>query len=141
MSIAIYPGSFNPFHDGHKSIIKKATKLFDLIYVIVTINPDKSIENNFELNKKNIEKYFSNNNKVVVLINRTKLTGVLAQELGANFLIRSSRSQLDFDYELNLANANNFINKNLETIIFFPKYDHKNVSSTVIRHKKIMKID
>lgn len=141
MKIAIYPGSFNPFHKGHISIIEKALKLFDFIYVVVTINPDKDNSNNFELNKKNIEFHFANNDKVIVLSNESKLTANLALELGASFLIRSSRSNIDFEYELNLANANNFINNNLETIIIFPSYDYKNVSSTILRHKKFMKID
>jgi pantetheine-phosphate adenylyltransferase len=137
MKIAIYPGSFNPFHEGHKSIVEKALKLFDLIYVVITKNPDKIAVNNFELNKEIIQKYFDSK-KVIVIINDNQLTGVLANELGSFFLIRSSRSNLDFEYELNLANANNFINNNLETIFLFPKYDHRDVSSTIIRHKKAM---
>lgn len=39
---AIYPGSFDPIHKGHINIIKKAVKLFDYVYVIVSINPDKN---------------------------------------------------------------------------------------------------
>ncbi|MGL6125293.1 MAG: pantetheine-phosphate adenylyltransferase [Metamycoplasmataceae bacterium] len=136
MKIAIYPGSFNPFHKGHLSIVNKALKIFDFVYIIVTLNPDKKNPNNLEYNKEIIEEYFKNNERVIVLINKSKLTGTLALELGAQFLIRSSRYNLDFEYELNLANSNNFINNNLETIIFFPDYDHKHVSSTVIRHKK-----
>ncbi len=141
MKIAIYPGSFNPLHEGHISIIKKALKLFDLIYIVVTLNPDKAIENDFEANKKNIQNIFKDNNQVVILINKTKLTATLASELGAGFLIRSSRTKIDFDYELNLANTNNFVNNNLETILFFPEYHYKNISSTLIRHKKLLKIN
>ena len=139
MKIAIYPGSFNSFHEGHKSIIEKALTIFELIYVVVTKNPDKTTVNNFKANKEIIENHFKNNNKVIVLINDSQLTGILANELGATFLIRSSRSNQDFEYELNLANANHFINNNLETIFFFSEYDHRNISSTVIRHKKAMK--
>lgn len=141
MKIAIYPGSFNPFHDGHISIIKKSLKLFDLVYVIVTKNPDKLVDNNFLVNKKKIECIYKNNNKVIVLINKSKLTSDLAKELNAKFIVRSSRSNIDFEYELNLANANNFVNNDLETIILFPNYEHKNISSTIIRHKKIMESD
>ncbi|MGL5591061.1 MAG: pantetheine-phosphate adenylyltransferase [Metamycoplasmataceae bacterium] len=141
MRIAIYPGSFNPFHKGHFSIIKKALKIFDLIYVVVTLNPDKEIANDLLLNARTIKKHFRNNNKIIVLTNDNKLTATLASELGAEFIIRSSRDNLDFKYELELANANNSINNNLETIIFFPEYNHKDISSTILRHKKKMKID
>lgn len=138
MKIAIYPGSFNPLHKGHISIINKATKLFDLIYIIVTKNPDKTTNNFIDDNKKIIKKYFETNNKIIVIANKDKLTGLLAKELNANFIIRSSRNNIDFEYELNLANANNFINNDLETIILFPDYNYKNVSSTILRHKKSM---
>ncbi len=141
MKIAIYPGSFNPFHEGHISIVKKALKLFDLVYIVVTINPDKKMKNDFELNKQNIQNVFKDKPQVIVLINKTKLTATLAHELGASFLIRSSRSKIDFDYELNLANANNFVNNNLETILFFPEYHYKDISSALIRHKKSLKIN
>ncbi|MGL5205031.1 MAG: pantetheine-phosphate adenylyltransferase [Metamycoplasmataceae bacterium] len=141
MKIAIYPGSFNPFHKGHLSIIKKALKLFDLIYVVVTMNPDKNSPNDLEANSQLIKTHFEDNNKIIVLTNNNKLTAILALELGAKFIIRSSRYNLDFEYELNLANANNAINHNLETIMFFPEYDHKDISSTILRHKKIMNID
>jgi pantetheine-phosphate adenylyltransferase len=139
MKIAIYPGSFNPFHEGHVSIVQKSLNMFDLVYIVVTQNPDKELLNNFELNHKNIQELFKENSKVIVLINKTKLTGTLANELGANFLIRSARTKIDFDYELNLANANNFVNNTLETVILFPTYDYKDISSTLIRHKKLMK--
>jgi pantetheine-phosphate adenylyltransferase len=139
MKIAIYPGSFNPFHKGHESIVEKALDIFDLVYIVVTKNPDKEPENNFAKNSKHIQSIFEGDEKVIVLINEVKFTGDLAKELKANFLIRSARTKIDFDYELNLANANNFINKSLETIILFPSYDHKDVSSTLIRHKKLMK--
>ncbi|MGL4251957.1 MAG: pantetheine-phosphate adenylyltransferase [Metamycoplasmataceae bacterium] len=141
MKIAIYPGSFNPFHKGHFSIINKALKIFDLIYVVVTLNPDKEIANDLLLNARTIKKHFRNNNKIIVLTNDNKLTATLASELGAEFIIRSSRDNLDFKYELELANANNSINNKLETIIFFPEYNHKDISSTILRHKKKMKID
>ncbi|MGL5617847.1 MAG: pantetheine-phosphate adenylyltransferase [Metamycoplasmataceae bacterium] len=141
MKIAIYPGSFNPFHEGHISIINKALKLFDIIYVVVTVNPDKEIINNLELNSQTIKNHFQNNDKVIVLTNDRQLTATLALELGVKFIIRSSRYNLDFEYELELANVNNAINNNLETIMFFPEYNHKDISSTILRHKKKMKID
>ncbi len=134
--IAIYPGSFNPLHKGHISIINKSLKLFDLIYIVVTINPDKNQTNNFFENKVIIENYFKRNKKIIVLVNKNKMTAVLARELDAKFIIRSSRTKIDFEYELNLANANNFINNNLETILLFPSYKYKDVTSTIIRHKK-----
>ncbi|MDK2819305.1 MAG: pantetheine-phosphate adenylyltransferase [Mycoplasmataceae bacterium] len=138
MKIAVYPGSFNPLHKGHISVINKATKLFDLVYIVVTKNPDKTTNNFIDDNKKIIENYFKNNSKIIVIVNKNKLTGLLAKELKANFIVRSSRNNMDFEYEFDLANANNFINNDLETIMLFPDYDFKNVSSTILRHKKSM---
>ncbi|MGL5520061.1 MAG: pantetheine-phosphate adenylyltransferase [Metamycoplasmataceae bacterium] len=134
MKKAIYPGSFNPFHEGHRSIIEKALKLFDVIYIIITFNPDKKEINDFDKNKKIIENIYKNNKKIKVLVNENELTSQLAKKLEANFLIRSFRTELDLNYEVDLAFSNNYLNNDLETILFFPNYKTNKISSTIKRH-------
>ncbi|MGL5521946.1 MAG: pantetheine-phosphate adenylyltransferase [Metamycoplasmataceae bacterium] len=134
MKKAIYPGSFNPFHEGHISVVEKALKLFDFIYIVITFNPDKKEKNDFNKNKKIVENIYKNNKKIKVLVNENELTSQLAKKLEANFLIRSFRTELDLNYEVDLAFSNNYLNNDLETILFFPSYKTNKVSSTIKRH-------
>lgn len=120
MKKAIYPGSFDPLHNGHIAIIKKALKLFDVVYVVVSNNPEKSsqtdINKRFEATK-NALKEFSN---IVVEINNDRTTAEFARQRNVNFLIRSARDNQDFQYELELAAANKYLNNDLETVIIIP---------------------
>ncbi|VEU75465.1 phosphopantetheine adenylyltransferase [Mycoplasmopsis maculosa] len=135
MKSAIYPGSFDPLHKGHIAIIEKALKLFDKIYVIVSVNPDKDNIDNIHyrfLNVKNELKNFSN---VEVILNKDDFIANIAKKLETNFIIRSARNNVDYQYELILAAGNNSINNNLETILILPDYQDIEYSSTLIRHK------
>lgn len=133
--IALFPGSFDPFHKGHESIVQKATELFDKLYVVVTYNPDKDNIERIEKNFEAIKNKYQENDKIVVLKNYFDLTADLAHQLNAKWLVRSARNQTDFNYELKLATANNALNNNLETIIIMPDYENSNISSTQIRQQ------
>lgn len=138
MKKALYPGSFNPFHEGHLNILDKALKLFDEVIVIVSINPDKNnfsnLEERFELVCKKLKQY----KNVKVIKNSNNLIANIAKELDANFLIRSARTTTDYEYELDLAAGNHSLNNDLETILILPDYDKIDYSSTLLRHKKIL---
>ncbi|UVD81929.1 pantetheine-phosphate adenylyltransferase [Mycoplasma iguanae] len=133
---AIFAGSFDPMHQGHVSIIKKASTIFDFIYVIITINPDKDHNDNFDEREKNAEKLLKNFDNVQILVNKNQLTAELARDLDVTHLIRSARNDIDFNYELELAAGNKKINNNLETILIFPDLENINFNSTLLRHKK-----
>ena len=62
MKKAIYAGSFDPFHNGHLDIVKKASKLFDEVYVVIAKNPKK--ERTYDKNEmaKAIQLIFHNEN-------------------------------------------------------------------------------
>ncbi|UUM24907.1 pantetheine-phosphate adenylyltransferase [Mycoplasma sp. 3686d] len=136
--IAIYPGSFDPIHSGHIQILKKALLLFDKVYVIVSVNPDKSnqsdINQRFEHTKQKIAKF----KNVEVLVNANQLTAIFAKKLKAKFIIRSARNIKDFNYEIELAAGNKFLNNELETVLIIPNYKSVKYSSTLIRHRERM---
>ncbi|OYD26818.1 phosphopantetheine adenylyltransferase [Mycoplasma testudineum] len=137
--IAMFPGSFNPFHLGHKEILIKAAKIFDHVYVVVTQNPDKPKQEDILINCENIKNEIKEFDNVSVLVNEHEFTAVFAQKIGANYLIRSARNLQDYNYELELAAGNKMLNKNLETILIFPDYKNITFSSTLERHRKLMK--
>ncbi|MCE6090808.1 pantetheine-phosphate adenylyltransferase [Mycoplasmopsis agalactiae] len=135
MKSAIYPGSFDPMHEGHIDIVKKALKIFDKLFVIVSVNPDKESVSNIDKRFAEAKEKLKEFKNVEVLINKDDLIAEMAKKLGANFLVRSARNNIDFQYELVLAAGHNSMNKDLETILIMPDYDMIEYSSTVIRHK------
>ncbi|EIE42146.1 phosphopantetheine adenylyltransferase [Mycoplasmopsis canis UFG4] len=133
---AIYPGSFNPFHSGHKEVLKKALKIFDEIYILVAQNPDKE-KNDIEQNIKNIKLQINELQNVFIIENhKNKLTANIAKEMNINFLIRSARNNADYSYEFQLASINKSINNKLETILIIPDNQFLKYSSTEIRKIK-----
>ncbi|WP_027332891.1 pantetheine-phosphate adenylyltransferase [Mycoplasmopsis gallinarum] len=137
--VAIYPGSFDPLHKGHISVIQKALKLFDKLIVVVSINPDKDNLINIEERYQTIKNQLASFKNVEVLLNRNQLIGELSKDLNVQFLVRSARNQIDYDYELDLASGHHTINPDLETILIIPDYEMLGVSSTLERHLKSLK--
>ncbi|UUD35052.1 pantetheine-phosphate adenylyltransferase [Mycoplasmopsis caviae] len=134
--VAIYPGSFDPLHKGHISVVEKALKLFDNLIVIVSINPDKDNLENLDIRFNNVKNSLKDYKTVIVVKNENNLIAQIAKDYGANFIVRSARNNLDYNYELVLAAANNSLNKDLETILILPDYENIDYSSTLLRHKQ-----
>ncbi len=129
---AIYPGSFDPFTNGHLDIVKKAVKLFEEVYIFIGINPQKKRSTDAERMKSAIEKTLDElgigNCRVVVC---DGLTAEFAKENGIGYMIRGLRNNLDYNYEENLAEINKLINPELETVYF--RAENVAVSSSMVK--------
>ena len=131
---AIFPGSFDPIHEGHINIIKKASLLFEKLYVIVSINLEKKEQGDIFERTKIVKTICADINPMIeVLTNNNRLTSELAKELGANYIIRGLRNNNDLKYEMELAFANKKLNNNLETIFFIVDYGLTEISSTLLK--------
>jgi len=141
MKKAIYAGSFDPIHQGHIKVLKKALKLFDEVIVIIANNDFKKNQSNIDKRlvevKQSIKKH--NLRNVTCYILNDKYLATWAKENGINFLIRSARNNTDFKYELDLAKLNKEINKKFETILIIPDLKDIEYSSTKFRTFKIDK--
>lgn len=135
--IAIFPGSFDRFHQGHVSVLKKAINIFEIIYVVVSNNEAKK---NSEIKKRyenviNNDFVKNNHNKIKVLINNGLTVDVL-KELNCYFIIRGMRNKKDFHYELNLYDEYKKMYNDFEIIYFLSDNDKRNISSSnLIREK------
>ncbi|MCQ2586348.1 MAG: pantetheine-phosphate adenylyltransferase [Treponema sp.] len=115
---AVFAGSFDPPTYGHLNVIERASKLFDCVDVVISVNPDKRYMFNenerFEMLSEMI-KPFEN----VELHIWDGLIVKYAEQVGAKVLVRGIRTQNDFLYEFDLALMNKALDANIETM-FIP---------------------
>ena len=130
MKIAIYPGSFDPITNGHLAILNRALKIFDKVIMLVAVNPDKksrfSKEERIAMIKEAID------NPKVEVDAYEGLTINYAKEHGASHLIRGLRAVTDFDYEFQLATANDFIDENIDTVFLMSRKEKSFINSSMI---------
>lgn len=130
--IAIYPGTFDPITNGHIDVIERACKLFDEVIVVVLHNAAKTTlftaEKRVELIKQSIA-YIPN--ATVSMYDGLTLT--FAKSVGACAMIRGIRQVKDYEYELNNASCNAWIDDSIETILMFSKQQYSFVSSTSVK--------
>ena len=131
MKIAIYPGSFDPITNGHIDIIKRATKLFDKVIVVLAKNSTKKYRFSLEDRKEMVETSLKGFENVEVDV-CDGLTVEFAKSKGAVAMIRGLRVVSDFEYEWSLTAANQFINSDIETVFLMAHRDLTFLSSSTI---------
>lgn len=130
--IAIFPGSFDPFTNGHYDIVKRGLKVFDKIIIAIGYNSKKSRYFDVDYMIERIKHTFKDERGVSV-ITYNKLTASLAQEHNAQFLLRGLRNTTDFEYENSIAQVNRYINTNLESVFLITSPEFAAISSSIIR--------
>lgn len=129
---AIYPGSFDPITVGHLDIIKRASAIFDVLYVAIMINPDKTSTFSVEERKQFIEKCIKVLPNVKVVVGDT-LTVDLAKQLDCNVMVRGIRAVTDYEAELALATSNMILNDKIETFFLVSKPELSFLSSSTAK--------
>ena len=129
--IGLYPGSFDPFTNGHLYLIKSAAKLFDEVVVVLAVNRRKKRRIVAEKMVKAIEQTLQAEDLKNVRVELwTGVVARLAEQLGAQFLIRGLRDGVDYKYEENLAETNHFLTR-IETV-YFRAGEQSFVSSSIV---------
>lgn len=132
MKIAVYPGSFDPVTNGHVDIIERAAKIFDLVYVAITVNPEKKPF--FNINER--EKMLKDAVKHVKKAKVETFKGLLidyARRKKAHAVVRGLRAVSDFDYEFQLALTNLRLCPEIETVFIMTDYKYSYLSSSLVR--------
>ena len=131
-NIAIYPGSFDPFTCGHLDIVKKGSKLFDEVHIIIGVNAKKTRSYDCFKMKDAIEKTLEDNGisncRVIVY------EGLVAEYTNENkigYMIRGLRNNMDYNYEENIAEVNKLINPKLEYVYF--RAENVAISSSMVK--------
>ncbi|HHZ11984.1 MAG TPA: pantetheine-phosphate adenylyltransferase [Acholeplasmataceae bacterium] len=132
MKIAVYPGSFDPVSNGHLDIIKRAAKVFDEVYVLVSINPQKHYVFTTEERKELLEEATKDFPNVHVEAYQG-LVLEFAKEKNATVIIRGVRNTVDYQNEITLFQFNYSIDKSIDTFILFPSTNNLFLSSSAIK--------
>ena len=132
MTIAIYPGSFDPITNGHLDILKSGSEIFDKVIIAVSYNIEKQgflpIEKRVELIKESIQDL-----KNVEVDAFDGLTVDYAKKCGTHVLLRGLRTSSDFEYELQLSQTNNYLSKDIKTVFLITKPEYNFISSSMVR--------
>ncbi|MCL2598741.1 MAG: pantetheine-phosphate adenylyltransferase [Firmicutes bacterium] len=134
MKKAVYPGSFCPPTKGHLDIILRASKLFDVLYVVVASNSQKGVQNQDAMQARvNKIKESVKGQKNVQVCSFEGLVTDCMKQLGATYLVRGLRNTLDLEYEKELEQAYKSQNNEIECIYIIadPRLGH--ISSSIAR--------
>ncbi|HSJ37204.1 MAG TPA: pantetheine-phosphate adenylyltransferase [Planococcus sp. (in: firmicutes)] len=130
--VAVVPGSFDPITMGHLDIIKRASKIFDEVKVVVMNNSSKNPLFNLEERIGLITEVTNSIPNVSV----DSFGGLLidyAVEVKANSIIRGLRAVSDFEYEMQITSMNRFLNEDIETLFMISNNQYSFLSSSIVK--------
>ena len=130
---AVYPGSFDPFTNGHLDVVERALGIFDHLIVAVAANPDKrqplfTVDERVRLIKDALKGHDR-----VEVATYTGLTVEYARSRGATTLVKGLRAYSDFDAELQQALMNRKLAPDIHTVFLMSGFAHIFVSSSILK--------
>jgi pantetheine-phosphate adenylyltransferase len=136
MTVAVYPGSFDPITNGHLDVIGRASHVFERVVVAVLANPRK-------------EPLLSADDRVAVIHDALETSGIAAdrvsvdtfdgltvefcRRIGAGIIVRGLRTISDFETEMQLAHNNRRLAPDVDTVFFVTAVEHGYVSSSLVK--------
>lgn len=129
---AVFPGSFDPPTNGHLDIIQRASKLFDDVDVLISVNPNKKYMFTEQERLEMLQTLLKDYKNIQIHIWEGLIVNY-AKEVGAKVLIRGIRSSNDFSYEFELAHMNQNLNPQIETMFLPSKEKWGVVKSSSIK--------
>lgn len=131
--VAIFPGSFDPYTNGHHDIVLRSLDLFDEVIIGIGFNSTKNNRYfDIEVMVEKIKSVYATTDRVKVIV-YNELTSTLAKKHDSNFLVRGLRNTTDFEYENTISQMNRYLNEDLETVFLITSPKFSAISSTIIR--------
>lgn len=131
-TVALFPGSFDPFTAGHLNILRRALTMFDEVVVAIGINQDKRGFYTTE-QKISIIEQAVRGIPGVRITSYDGLTVDICRQFGIRHIVRGVRNMIDFDNERAIADANRRLAPEIETIIIPTAQEFAHISSSAVR--------
>ncbi len=136
MSVAVYPGSFDPITNGHLDIVERAAAVFDTVVVAVLANPRKapllSVDQRIDVIREALAAHRVPDDRVDVDA-FDGLTVEFARARGASAIVRGLRAISDFEAELQLAHNNRVLAPEVDSVFFMTSAANSYVSSSLVK--------
>ena len=137
--IAVYPGSFDPIHNGHLDLIERCRPMYDRLVVAVLRNEAKralfSVDERLEIIRELIgeRRPAGDGGGGCDVQSFSGLLVDFMDEVGARIVVRGLRAVTDFEYELQMAMMNRRLNPRVETVFMAPKEEYNYLSSSLVK--------
>ena len=131
-SLAVYPGTFDPFTRGHEDLVRRAARLFDRVIVGIAVSHNKRPL--FTLDERvAIAREILTDLPNVEVEGFDTLLMNFVHERRANVVVRGLRAVSDFDYEFQMAGMNRNLHPDVETVFLTPGEQYMFISATMVR--------
>ncbi|MFM7049874.1 MAG: pantetheine-phosphate adenylyltransferase [Polynucleobacter sp.] len=137
MTVAVYPGTFDPFTRGHEDLVRRASSIFTKLIVGVADSKNKrpifTLEERIEIAKEVLSHYPN-----VKIAGFSGLLKDFAREHSARVIVRGLRAVSDFEYEFQMAGMNRYLLPDVETLFLTPSDQYQFISGTFVREIALM---
>ena len=130
---AVYPGSFDPVHNGHVDLIQRSLRIFDELIVAVSANPSKASLFTVSERLEMLDEVTSDLRSNFRIVSFDGLTIDLVKQESADCIVRGIRAVSDFEYEFQMALMNRHLEPSLETVFMMPAEQYTYLSSRLIK--------
>jgi pantetheine-phosphate adenylyltransferase len=132
LTIALYPGSFDPLTNGHLDVATRAAKLFEKLIIGIYATPNKNLM--FTTDERvGLTREATRHLHNVVVLPFTVLTTEFAREQGAQTMVRGMRTGSDFEREFDLAMMNKRLKPDLELVCLMASQEYQFLSSSILK--------
>jgi pantetheine-phosphate adenylyltransferase len=133
MTVALYPGTFDPLTNGHLDLIMRSVRMFDKVIVAIFENTMKGPLFTVEERRRLIEESTQGLSNIEIDTFSNTLLVFYAKQRQAHVIIRGLRAIADFEYEFQMTLMNRRLDEDIETVFLMPREEYTYVASRLIK--------
>jgi len=133
MTVALYPGTFDPLTNGHLDLIKRSVRMFDKVVVAIFENPMKGPLFSVEERRRLVEESTRGLRNIEIDTFSNTLLVFYARQRQADVIVRGLRAIADFEYEFQMTLMNRRLDEDIETVFLMPREEYTYVASRLIK--------